>query len=83
MASTKKDKGAAAPEASKCDNCAAPEGQNGVTLKECAKCKLIRRIERALARKDPLRNTPGAREHMKECTEQHSSISMTRTQRSK
>ena len=37
---SKKDKGAAAPETSECGNCAAPEGQNGVTLKTCPKCKL-------------------------------------------
>ena len=36
----KKDKGAAAPEARKCANGLAPEGQHGVTLKACTRCKL-------------------------------------------
>ena len=32
--------GAAAPEAKVCANCLAPEGQRGVTLKACTRCKL-------------------------------------------
>jgi hypothetical protein len=47
MASTKKDKGAAAPETSECGNCAASEGQNGITLKPCPKCKLASYCGRA------------------------------------
>ena len=38
--SGKKDKGAAAPEAKVCANCLAPEGQRGITLKACTRCKL-------------------------------------------
>ena len=37
---TKKDKGASAPEARVCGNCLAPEGQGGVTLTVCPRCKL-------------------------------------------
>ena len=37
---TKKDKGASAPEAKKCANCLASDGENGVTLKACTRCKI-------------------------------------------
>jgi hypothetical protein len=41
---TKRDKGAAAPEARECANCLAKantqKGQGGVTLTKCTKCKL-------------------------------------------
>jgi hypothetical protein len=47
MASTKKDKGASAPETRECDNCKAPEDRNGVTLKPCPKCKLTSYCGRA------------------------------------
>jgi hypothetical protein len=44
---TKKDKGAAAPEARECANCLALEGQHGVTLKACTRCKLTHYCGRA------------------------------------
>jgi hypothetical protein len=47
MASTKKDKGAAAPEARECANCLAREGQGGATLTKCTKCKLTTYCGRA------------------------------------
>ena len=43
----KKDKGAAAPEARECANCLAPEGQHGVTLKACTRCRLTHYCGRA------------------------------------
>jgi hypothetical protein len=44
---TKKDKGAAAPEARECANCLAPEGQHGIGLKACTRCKLTHYCGRA------------------------------------
>ncbi len=47
MASSKKDKGASAPEARECANCLTPEGQHGVTLKACTRCKATHYCGRA------------------------------------
>ena len=44
---TKKDKGAAAPEARVCAHCLAPEGQHGVALKACTRCKATQYCGRA------------------------------------
>jgi len=44
---SKKDKGASAPEAKECANCLAPEGQHGVTLKACIRCKATHYCGRA------------------------------------
>jgi len=44
---TKKDKGAAAPEANVCAHCLAPEGSHGVVLKACTRCKATRYCSRA------------------------------------
>ena len=43
----KKDKGAAAPEAKACANCLAPDGENGVIVKACTRCKLTHYCGRA------------------------------------
>jgi len=47
MSSTKKDKGASAPEAKECANCLAPDGRHGVTLKACTRCKTTHYCGRA------------------------------------
>ena len=47
MATTKKDKGASAPETKVCANCLAPEGENGVVLKACNRCKATHYCGRA------------------------------------
>ena len=44
---TKKDKGAAAPEANVCAHCLAPEGSHGVVLKACTRCKVTHYCGRA------------------------------------
>ena len=44
---TKKDKGAAAPEANVCAHCLAPEGSHGVVLKACTRCKATHYCGRA------------------------------------
>jgi len=47
MASSKKDKDSSAPEAKECDNCLAPNGRHGVTLKACTRCKVTHYCGRA------------------------------------
>ena len=47
MSTHQKKKGSSAPEAKECANCLAPDGQHGVALKACTRCKATHYCGRA------------------------------------
>ena len=69
MASTKKDKSAAAPEVDVCANCSAPEGQNDAVLKPCAKCKMTSYCGRAFTPPRLLAVSSGVSWYSAHCTQ--------------